>query len=157
VSDAVLALRLLHFLGAAVLFGTGLGIAFFMFMAHRTTDVGVVAAAARHTVLADLIFTATAVIVQPVTGIALALLLGYSLTEPWLVASVALYLLAGACWLPVVRIQIRVRDMARHAHESGSPLPPAYNTLMRLWFWLGWPAFLSVIAIFALMVFRPGP
>jgi uncharacterized membrane protein len=153
--DLQLLLKLLHVLGAAVLFGTGAGIAFFMWMAHRTGRAVAVAEAARVVVIADTVFTASAVIAQPLTGVALAYVIGYSLTESWIVLSIALYLLVGACWLPVVWIQIRLRDLAAKAAASGAPLPPRSFSLFRIWFILGWPAFAGVIAIFALMIWKP--
>lgn len=148
-------LKLVHILGAAVLFGTGLGIAFFMLMAHRTGDAGHIARTARVVVIADTIFTATAVIVQPITGVALVRNMGYSLLDSWIVASIALYVLVGVCWLPVVWIQIRLRDAAAASAATGAKLPDRYFRLFRLWFILGWPAFAGVIAIFALMIWRP--
>src|SRR5215217_5582590 len=153
--DLHLLLRLIHLLGAAVLFGTGLGIAFFMWMAHRTGNAAAIVQTARVVVIADTLFTATAVIVQPLTGVALAYLIGYSLLESWIVVSIALYILVGACWLPVVWIQIRLRDLAVKATESGAALSPHYHRLFRIWFILGWPAFAGVIAIFVLMVWKP--
>jgi uncharacterized membrane protein len=153
--DLQLLLKLVHVLGAAVLFGTGAGIAFFMWMAHRTGRATAIAEAARVVVIADTVFTASAVIVQPLTGAALAYLIGYSLTEPWIVLSVALYLLVGACWLPVVWIQLRLRNLAAKAAACGAALPPRYFSLFRIWFILGWPAFSGVVAIFALMIWKP--
>jgi uncharacterized membrane protein len=154
-SDFALLLKLIHVIGAAVLFGTGLGIAYFMWMAHRTGDPAVIAATARMVVIADALFTAGAVIAQPVSGALLAWTLGYQISEPWLVASLALYLLIGICWLPVVGIQLTLRDLARAAAEAGTALPERYHRLFRIWYALGWPAFLGVIAIFALMIWRP--
>jgi uncharacterized membrane protein len=148
-------LKLVHVIGACVLFGTGLGIAFFLWMAHRTADPGTVASTARIVVIADAVFTAAAVILQPLTGTALAHVMGYSLREPWIVASIGLYLFVGACWLPVLWMQIRLRDLACAAHDAGLPLPAQYHRLVRIWFMLGWPAFAGVIAIFALMIGKP--
>lgn len=148
-------LKLLHVLGATVLFGTGLGIAFFLYSADRGGDVDAIASTLRIVVTADFLFTATAVLLQPVTGVALALERGYSLTEDWIAASLALYVGVGLCWLPVVRLQMQMRDLAIAAADSGTALPDAYFRRMRLWFWLGWPAFLGVIAIFWLMIARP--
>jgi uncharacterized membrane protein len=155
VIDLLLALKLLHILGATVLFGTGLGIAFFMLMAHRSRDAALIAHTARIVVIADTVFTATAVVIQPLTGLWQARLIGFSLEEPWLAISLGLYLLVGACWLPVVWIQIRLRNLAAAAARDGTPLPPLYHRLFRIWFVLGWPAFAGVIAIFALMVWKP--
>lgn len=148
-------LELVHVISACVLFGTGLGIAFFMWMAHRTADPGTVASTARIVVIADAVFTASAVILQPLTGAALAHVMGYPLLAPWIVASLGLYLFVGACWLPVVWIQIKLRDLAQAARDAGLPLPARYHRLFRIWFILGWPAFAGVIAIFALMIGKP--
>jgi uncharacterized membrane protein len=154
-TDFILALKLIHILGAAVLFGTGLGIAFFMWMAHRTGDAATIAQTNRIVVVADATFTATAVIVQPLSGALLAWSIGYSLWEPWIVVSLALYVFVGLCWLPVVWIQIELRNLARVAVRDHAPLSPRYHRLFRIWFTLGWPAFVGVIAIFVLMIWKP--
>jgi uncharacterized membrane protein len=153
--DFYLVLKLAHVIGACVLFGTGLGIAFFMWMANRTGDPATIAATARIVIIADAVFTATAVVAQPITGAALAYVMGFSLLEPWIVASVVLYVLVGACWLPVVLVQIELRNLARAAHAAGVPLPERYHRLFLVWFALGWPAFAGVIVIFALMIAKP--
>ncbi len=145
----------LHLIGACVLLGTGAGIAFFMVMAHRTRDAVLIAGTARIVVVADLVFTATAVIAQPLTGWLLARQAGWDLTEGWLLASLALYALTGACWLPVVRIQIILRDLAAEAARNATALPARYHRLYRLWFALGIPAFAAVLAILWLMIARP--
>ena len=145
----------LHVVSSTVLFGTGLGIAFFFVRAQRTGNVAVIASVSRDVVLADGVFTATAVLVQPASGIALALMAGYPLTSPWLLVSIALYFLIGACWLPVVWLQIWMRDLAVAAAATSSPLPKQYLTYYRRWFALGWPAFVGVLIIFYLMVAKP--
>jgi uncharacterized membrane protein len=148
-------LKLIHILGASVLLGTGLGIAFFMLMAHRTGNPAAIAQTARVVVIADFLFTATAVAVQPLSGAALAWVVGYSFLDSWIVVSIALYVLVGACWLPVVWIQSQLRDLAAQAAHEGGALPDRYARLFRVWFWLGWPAFAGVVAIFAIMVGKP--
>lgn len=148
-------LKFVHVIGAAVLLGTGAGIAFFMLMAHMTGHPTVIAGVARIVVIADFVFTATAVILQPLTGVLLAWSVGYSLWEGWIVLSIVLYLVTGAFWLPVVWMQARMRDLAVVAAESGKPLPPDYHTLFRWWFAFGFPAFGAVLAIFWLMIARP--
>jgi uncharacterized membrane protein len=148
-------LRWLHVIGAAVLLGTGAGIAFFMLMAHRSGAPALVAHVAGSVVLADALFTATAVVLQPVTGLLLAQEVGWSLAEPWILLSVGLYGLTGLFWLPVVWIQLRLRDLARAAAAEGRALPPAYHRLFRIWFACGVPAFAAVLAIFWLMLARP--
>ena len=148
-------LKYLHVIGASVLLGTGAGIAFFMLLGHRTGSAATVAAVARIVVIADLVFTATAVVVQPVTGIALAWHMGWSLWEGWIALSIVLYFVTGAFWLPVVWMQMRMRDLATEAAATGSELPPLYHRLFRLWFAFGFPAFGAVLAIFWLMIAKP--
>ncbi len=152
---AHLALKFLHIIGATVLLGTGAGIAFFMLLAHRTGEAAVVASVARIVVIADFVFTATAVIAQPVTGVLLAWSMGYALDESWIVLSVALYLVTGAFWLPVVWMQMRMRDLAAAAEREGQALSEDYQRLFRLWFASGFPAFAAVLAIFWLMMAKP--
>jgi uncharacterized membrane protein len=148
-------LKFLHIVGAAVLLGTGAGIAFFMLLAHRDGRPVVVAAVARIVVIADFVFTATAVVLQPVTGVALALHLGFPLTLPWISISILLYVVTGAFWLPVVWMQMRMRDLAAEAARAGTPLPPRYHRLFWIWFGCGFPAFAAVLAIFWLMITKP--
>jgi uncharacterized membrane protein len=152
---AYLVLKFVHVIGAAVLLGTGAGIAFFMLMAHRTGGAAVVAGVVRIVVIADFAFTASAVVVQPVTGFLLVWLLGFSLWEGWIVLSLALYLVTGVFWLPVVWMQMRMRDLACRAAEDGEPLPPEYHRLFRTWFAFGFPAFAAVLTILWLMIAKP--
>ena len=154
-AEHYLVLKWLHVVGAAILLGTGLGIAFNFWLALRGSSVTVIAAAARATVIADFVFTLPAVVLQPVTGIALALAAGHPLFSTWIVAATILYLAAGACWIPVVFIQRRMRDLAAKCAREGTALPGEFHRLARRWFLLGWPAFLAVGAIFWLMVARP--
>ncbi len=148
-------LKFLHVIGATVLLGTGAGIAFFMLLAHRTGDTRVIAGVARIVVIADYVFTTTAVILQPITGVLLARTVGYELTEGWILASMALYVFTGLFWLPVVWMQSRMRTLAAEAAASGGELPALYHRLFRLWFAFGFPAFAAVLLIFWLMIARP--
>ena len=145
-----------HVLGAATLLGTGAGIAFFMLMAHRSGDVRLIAGVAGIVVIADALFTASAIVAQPLTGFWLARASGASLADPWLSAALALYLVAGAFWLPVVWIQIRLRDLARQAARTSAPLPDKYHRLFRVWFAFGFPGFGATLAILWLMIAKPG-
>ncbi len=154
-TNYLLTLKVIHILGATVLFGTGLGIAFFMWMANRTRAAAAIAHTASVVVIADVVFTATAAIIQPVSGTFLALAIGYSLWESWIVMSLTLYVLIGVCWLPVVWIQAKMRDLAHAAVQAGTDLPANYHRLYRIWFALGWPAFIAMVAIFVLMVVKP--
>lgn len=147
-----LLLKTLHILSATLLFGTGLGSAYYSWRAWRSGRVEVIAVTFRHLVFADWTFTATSAVFQPLSGLALAHLAGFSLTQPWLLWSIALYVLAGVCWLPVVWLQIRVHRLAEQACKEGAPLPPETFRYMRWWFALGWPAFIAFVAIFYLMV-----
>ncbi len=144
-----------HVIGATVLFGTGVGIAFFMLMAHRAAEARIVAHTVRVVVIADVLFTATAVIVQPLTGAALALVDGYPIFSGWIGLSLVLYVVTGAFWLPVVWMQVRMRDLARAAAEQNAALPLAYHRLWRMWFAFGFPAFGAILAILWLMVAKP--
>ncbi|KQU72396.1 hypothetical protein ASC75_23710 [Aminobacter sp. DSM 101952] len=150
------ALKFLHIIGASVLLGTGAGIAFFMLLAHRTGNIVAIAATARIVVIADFVFTASAVVGQPLTGILLAREVGYSLGEGWIVLSIILYIVTGLFWLPVVWMQMEMRRLAENAMRNGMPLPDRYYTLFRWWFAFGFPAFAAVVAIFWLMIARPG-
>ena len=150
-----LGLKYVHLIGASVLLGTGAGIAFFMLLAHRTGDARVVAGVARIVVIADFLFTATAVVLQPITGVALVYHVGYGFGEHWIILSIVLYFVTGAFWLPVVWMQAQMRTLAATAAAERRPLPPAYHMLFRWWFAFGFPAFASVAAIFWLMIARP--
>jgi uncharacterized membrane protein len=153
--DTYLMLKVLHILGSTVLFGTGIGTAFHFWMANRSGDVAAIHQSARITVIADFAFTTPAVVLQPATGIALAAMAGFPLTSTWIVASFVLYGVAGACWLPVVVFQVRMRNLAAHSLRDAKPLPAEYHRLARAWFLLGWPAFASLLAVFWLMVAKP--
>jgi uncharacterized membrane protein len=142
-------------LSSTILFGTGIGSAFYMFFASRQPDPKVAHFVVRHVVLADWLFTTTAIIVQPVTGLWLAHTAGFPLGSTWLLWSIVLYFVAGACWLPVVWIQYQMRAMAQAAAESGGVLPPRFHRLFRIWVALGVPAFLALVAVFYLMVAKP--
>ena len=147
--------KYLHVLGAIVILGTGAGIAFFMLMAHRSGDAAFVARTATIVVTADMLFTATAVMLQPVTGGALMMLSNTAPTEPWLAAALGLYAVAGLFWIPVVFMQIEMRDLARLAAAQQTPLPARYLMLYRRWFIFGIPGFGSVMAILWLMIAKP--
>ncbi|HZH44861.1 MAG TPA: DUF2269 domain-containing protein [Lysobacter sp.] len=145
----------LHVMSSTLLFGTGLGIAFFMWKAHRTGDARVIAATARTVVLADACFTAPAVLVQFATGLWLAHRLGMPYSVFWLKWALVLFFAVGACWLPVLWLQVKARRLAQAAAAHGTPLPAAYHRAMRAWYALAWPAFAGVAAIFWLMVVKP--
>jgi uncharacterized membrane protein len=154
-NEHYLLIKWLHVAGAAILLGTGIGIAFHLWITLRGRNIVAIAAAARATVLADFVFTLPAIVLQPLTGIALANAMGYPLDSSWILASFALYLIAGACWVPVVFIQLRLRALAAKAAFEGAPLGEEFHRLARRWFLLGWPAFIAVGAIFWLMIARP--
>lgn len=148
-------LLFLHVVGACVLLGTGTGIAFFMVVSNRTGDPALIAHTASTVVYADTIFTATAAIGQPVTGWLLARQAGWPLSEGWLLASIGLYVLVGAFWLPVVWLQIRMRRLAIVARDNRTALPLTYHRLYRIWFACGFPAFFAVLGIVWLMLAKP--
>ena len=150
-----LVVKWLHVLSSTVLFGTGLGSAYYMFFASRTRDPRVIAAVVRYVVIADWLFTTTTIVFQPLTGFWMLHLSGIPWTSRWIIASLALYVLAGACWLPVVWLQLRMRDMAARASAEGAALPPLYWTYLRRWTALGVPAFVALVIVFWLMVAKP--
>ena len=150
-----LSLKWLHILSATVLVGVGFGTAFYKWMIDRSGDVRVIAYASRLVVLADWLFTTPAIILQPLTGLWMLHLAGYSLSSPWIAWTLLLYALAGVCWLPVVWLQYRMRALALAALATEQALPASYWRYARTWFWLGIPAFAAMLAIYALMVFKP--
>ncbi|WP_298609057.1 DUF2269 domain-containing protein [uncultured Thiothrix sp.] len=149
-----LSLKYLHILSMVLLFGTGLGSAFYKWMADRSGNLAHIAVMNRHVVLADWLFTTPTVIFQPISGLWMVYLLHYPLTTPWIMLSLVLYALAGACWLPVVWLQIQMRRLSEHALATQTELPTLYWRYARYWFWLGVPAFIAMILIVLLMVFK---
>ena len=150
-----LVVKWLHVLSSTVLFGTGLGSAFYMFFTNRSGDVRAIAAITRRVVIADWLFTTPTAVIQPLTGFWLLHLSGMPWTAGWILWSLVLYLIAGACWLPVVWIQIRMAAMAEQAAAAGAPLPQRFWRYHVVWTALGWPAFIAFVAIFFLMVVKP--
>jgi uncharacterized membrane protein len=150
-----LVLKWIHVLSSTLLFGTGLGSAYYMLFTSLTRDARAVFLVVRYVVLADWIFTSTTIVIQPVTGVLMARMAGWPLTTPWLAWSIGLYFLAGACWLPVVWLQLQMRDMANEAAETGGSLPPRYWQFLRWWVALGIPAFVALVVVFYLMVAKP--
>lgn len=149
-----LALKYLHILSMVMLFGTGLGSAFYKWMADRSGNVAHIAVTNRHVVLVDWIFTTPTIIFQPVSGLWMVYLLGIPFSTQWVAISLALYLMAGACWVPVVWLQIRMRKLADAALHSNAALTEQYWRYARLWFWLGMPAFVAMLLVVLLMVFK---
>lgn len=145
----------LHVLSSTVLFGTGLGTAYYMFHASRTRDPRIAAAVIRRAVIADWTFTTPSVILQPLTGLWLMQLAGFPWSTPWIAWSIALYLVAGAAWIPVVWIQIRMRGIASDSASHGTELPDDFWRLLRIWVALGMVAFPAIVAVFYLMVVKP--
>ena len=150
-----LIVKWLHILSSTVLFGTGLGSAYYMFFTSLSRQPAATAVVVRQVVWADWLFTTTTIVFQPLSGLYLAHLAGFPLTSKWIVWSFALYFLAGACWLPVVWLQIRMRGLAQAAAQAGLPLPPQYFRMLKVWTALGVPAFLALVVVFWLMVAKP--
>jgi uncharacterized membrane protein len=148
-------LKFIHIISSTILFGTGIGTASNMLLAHRTKDIHIIATTARYVVFADAVFTTTSGIVQPITGFWMAHIVGYSLTTPWLLGSIIGYVITALCWFPVVYLQVKMRDFAVHADETKTELPSIYFRFFKYWFCLGWPAFISLIMVFYLMTNKP--
>jgi uncharacterized membrane protein len=149
-------IKWLHIISSTILFGTGIGSAFFMFMANRHKDVANIYFVTRHVVIADWFFTTPSVIIQLITGIFLVHIGGYSLSDFWIMWGLILYFFVGICWLPVVWMQIKMRDMAKTALEKNESLPETYWKMHRWWITLGSFAFPAIIIVFYLMVFKIG-
>lgn len=150
-----LGIKWIHILSSVVLVGTGFGSAFYMFFVNRSKNIAAQAVVTRLVVRADWWFTSPTVIIQPLTGFTLAHLAGFPLGTPWLAVSIALFVLAGVCWLPVVWLQIRMAAMAQQAAASATELPPDYWRYAKTWERLGYPAFVAMLGIFYLMVAKP--
>jgi uncharacterized membrane protein len=153
--NTYLVLKWLHILSSVLLVGTGFGSAFYLFFIHRTRNVAAIAEVSRLVVRADFWFTTPAVIVQPATGLAMVWIANFSLTQTWLAWTLALYVLAGICWLPVVWLQVKMAKMAAAAARDAQPLPDLYWRYARYWERLGYPAFTAMLVIYWLMVFKP--
>ncbi|MDB6042276.1 MAG: hypothetical protein JWM63_827 [Gammaproteobacteria bacterium] len=150
-----LVVKWIHIVSSTLLFGTGLGSAFYMFFASRTGDARVIAVVVKYVVVADWLFTTPTIILQPATGFYMVHEAGFPLSSPWLLWSILLYLLAGAAWLPVVWMQIRMRGMAQEAASAGNPLPQNYWKFLHVWIALGVIAFVALVVVFFLMVAKP--
>ena len=151
-----LVVKWLHVLSATLLFGTGVGTAWYMLFASLSRDARAAAVVMRHGVRADWLFTASTVVLQPLTGWIMVQRAGLPWSTPWLAWSIGLYALAVACWLPVVWLQLRLRDLAQHAVQCDEPLPPRYFRLLAVWTALGVPAAIALLVVFYLMVAKPG-
>ena len=154
--NTYLLLKWLHIVSSVLMVGTGLGSAFYMYFTNRSASVPAQAVVSRLVVRADWCFTAPTVILQPATGLLLAYMAGWPLATPWLALSLALFVLAGACWLPVVWLQLRMAAMAQQAEANQTGLAPLYWRYARCWEALGYPAFVAMAAVFFLMVNKPG-
>lgn len=148
-------LKFIHVISSTILFGTGIGTACVMFYGHHLTEIKARAAINRYVVLADWIFTAPSAVIQLVTGLLMVYVAGYSFSALWIWGSLLGYIIAAACWLPVVSLQIQMRNMTNFAENSGSALPAAYQRYYNYWFALGWPAFISLLIVFYMMTNKP--
>ena len=153
--DPYLTLKWVHILSSTVLFGTGMGTAFQMVWAWRSQKVETIHSVASGVVVADWIFTTPAGIIQPLSGLGLIWLQGWSLWEPWLIAAYILYAIAFVCWAPVVWLQKEIRDLAARALSERTAMPEQAKRYFRIWFALGWPAFIALSIVFWLMIAKP--
>jgi uncharacterized membrane protein len=156
--ELIYAIKFVHLIAAAAMLGTWLGIAVFMLLAHRSGNTSVVALTSRFAVSTEFIVMVAAVALQPISGFALAWAIGLSPTDEfWIVLSLGFYVLVAAAWLAALRVEIRIRDMARQAALDGVPLPDAYRRLFRFYSALVWPALAVTAVLFALMIWQPRP
>ncbi len=149
-----LTLKTIHIISAFLLFGTGLGSAFYKWLADRNGNVEHIAITNKHVVMADYLFTTPTIIIQPVTGVWMTHLAQIPLSSPWIAISLGLYIFAGLCWLPVVYLQIKMQKLAEQAVNTHSALTKAYWRMTRIWFWLGVPAFVAIMLVIVLMVYK---
>lgn len=150
-----LLIKYIHIISSTILFGTGLGSAFYLWRANQGGNIEAMRFAAKNVVIADWIFTTPAVIIQPLTGFYLMFLLHYPITSTWIVVSLILYSITGACWIPVVWLQIQMHNILQANNGMYETLPTRYHRYKKIWFVLGWPAFIAVLGIFYLMIFKP--
>jgi uncharacterized membrane protein len=150
-----LILKYIHIISSTILFGTGIGSAFYMFMANLRKDIAVIYFATRHVVIADFIFTMPSVIIQLISGTMLIKAAGYEYSDAWIMWAYILYFFAALCWLPVVWMQIKMRNMAKNALDNNKNLPDDYWKMYTIWIILGYLAFPAIMIIFYLMVFKP--
>lgn len=148
-------LKWVHLLSATILFGTGLGSAFYKWCADRSGSIQAIAHTNRIVVIADWMFTTPTVIIQPISGIWLAHIIGIPLSEPWILTTFVFYLVAGSCWIPVVWLQIQMRNLSKQALDQHTSLKTTYHRYAHIWFWLGIPAFASMVIVYFLMIFKP--
>jgi uncharacterized membrane protein len=148
-------LKLIHIISSTILFGTGIGTACNMLLAHQTKDVYTIAKTARYVVFADWLFTSTSGLIQPITGLWMVYLVGYSFHSFWIWGAIIGYLIAAFCWFPVVFLQMKIRDFATESLQNKTALPAIYYRYFKYWFCLGWPAFISLLIVFYLMTFKP--
>lgn len=153
--NTYLLLKWFHILSSVALVGVGFGSAFYLYFTNRTKNVAAIAEVSRLVVRADYWFTTPAIIIQPISGIALASVAGYPLMQTWLLVTYVLFVFAGICWLPVVWMQIQMAKMAKIAADSNTDLPQRYWRYARIWERLGMLAFPAMVIIYGLMVFKP--
>ncbi len=153
--NSYLILKTLHILSSVLIVGTGFGTAYYLFFTNRLGRVSSIADVARLVVRADWWFTTPAVIFQPISGLWLAHMAGWAWDTPWIVLSVVLFAITGACWLPVVWLQVRLARMAEQAAARQQELPARYWRYARRWEWLGYPAFIAMLGVYFLMVLKP--
>ena len=149
------AIKLVHVLSAALLIGVGAGTAFFLWYTHRSGEIGAIRIATRAALLVEWWIIVPTVVLQPLTGFWMLDVDGQALQQPWTVAALLLFSVAGVVWVPAVALKIRMHNFARAAAERRLPLPPEFHRWMHWWLALWWTIFLLTLAILALMVFRP--
>jgi uncharacterized membrane protein len=154
--DLIFTIKFVHVLAVAAMVGTWFCLAIFMVLAHRSGNTSVVALTSRFVVKIELMVVAAAIVLSPLSGFPLAYAIGLSpLKEFWIVVSSVLYLIFAACWLTVLRTEMRIRDLTRDAALAGVPLSAAYRRLFRIWCWLACALLLGMLAVFALMIWQP--
>jgi uncharacterized membrane protein len=154
--DAILAVKFVHVLFAAVLFGAWLCVAAFMVFAHRSRNASVIALIAQFSVRIELFVVAPAFVIQPASGFPLGNLIGLSGADDfWVGGSIAVYAVVLLAWLGALRLEFLIRRMARQASLDGKKLDGRYRRLFRVWAALAALIFVGLVLIFLLMVWQP--
>jgi uncharacterized membrane protein len=154
--DLIFALKFVHELAAATMFGAWLCLAIVMLRGHRSGNPSVVAITTQFVVDVEKMVIAPAIVVQPISGFALASAIGLSpVSEFWIVVSLGLFVVAVACWLAAFRLEIRVRRLSRQSALDAVALPDDYRRVFRAWSVLAAAGLLATTAIFALMIWQP--
>ena len=154
--DVILALKFVHVLFAAIMFGAWLAAACFMVFARRSGNTSVVALVSLFVVRIELFVVAPAMVLQPITGFPLEAVIGLSNVDNfWIDSSIVLYAIVVLAWLGALRVEFVIRRMARQASLGGTKLGKDYRRLFRIWSGLAALIFAGLVLLYLLMIWQP--